>query len=101
MALPLDVEAVRIHPVQASERAVELLIQIFRVARMIALNEAIADPVPFAVNINGVVERGRTDDRQKSRLQTFIDEPLTGVGDECFSVGDSPLDRSAASLMAR
>jgi hypothetical protein len=37
--------------------------------------------MPFAVNVDGIVEFGSVDDGQKSRLEDFVDKPLTGDGD--------------------
>jgi len=54
MSMPLDLEEVPANPVQASEGAVEFLVQIVRKAGAVALDEAIPSPMPFAVNVDGV-----------------------------------------------
>ena len=61
VAMPLDVEAVGADPVEASEGRVELLAEIFREAGAVALDEAILGAVPFAEDIDGIVELRRPD----------------------------------------
>jgi hypothetical protein len=61
VAVPLDVEAVGADPVEASERRVELLAEIFREAGAVALDEAILGAMPFAEDIDGIVELRRPD----------------------------------------
>ena len=61
VAMPLDVEAVGADPVEASEGRVELLAEIFREARAVALDEAILGAMPFAEDIDGIVELRRPD----------------------------------------
>ena len=54
--MPLDVEAVTTDPVEAGEGSIELLAEIFREAGAIALDEAVIGTVPFADDIDGIVE---------------------------------------------
>src|SRR5271168_831076 len=61
VAMPLDVEAVGADPVEASEGRVELLAEIFREAGAVALDEAILGAMPFAEDIDGIVELRRPD----------------------------------------
>jgi len=81
MAVPLDIEAIPGDPVQPHEGAIELLIHRLGEAGTVALDEAISCAMPFAVNVDGIVEFGSADDGQKSRLEDFVDKPLTGDGD--------------------
>jgi hypothetical protein len=67
--MPLDIEAVVAHPIPASERAVEFFIQSFGLTGSISLAEPIVVPMPFAEDIDWVVELSGTDCRQESRLQ--------------------------------
>src|SRR6266571_7518097 len=85
--MPLDIEAVAAHPVQASERAVEFLTPVLRLAGSITLDEPIAVPMPFAEDIDWVVEPSGADCRQKSRLQHLVDKSLTcGRDDDLLSI---------------
>jgi hypothetical protein len=61
MAMPLDVEAVGADPAEASEGRVELLAEIFREAGAVAVDEAILGAMPFAEDIDGIVELRRPD----------------------------------------
>ena len=61
VAMPLNVEAVGADPVEASEGRVELLAEIFREAGAVALDEAILGAMPFAEDIDGIVELRRPD----------------------------------------
>jgi hypothetical protein len=61
VAMPLDVEAVGADPVEASEGRVELLAEIFREAGAVALDEPILGAMPFAEDIDGIVELRRPD----------------------------------------
>jgi hypothetical protein len=73
MPMPLNVEAPRADPVQTREWRIKLLAEVLGKTGPIALNEAIASSVPFAADVNRVVEPGRSDDRQESRLQYLVD----------------------------
>src|SRR5258707_15166440 len=64
-------------PVQASERGVELFAKGLRLAGSVALDEPIAVSMPFAEDIDWVVELSGADCRQESRLQHLVDKPLT------------------------
>ena len=59
VTMPLDVEAVGADPVEASEGGVELLAESFREAGAVALDELILGAVPFAGDIDGIVELRR------------------------------------------
>src|SRR6266508_6577301 len=93
VTVPLDVEAVAADPVEAGERGVELFAEILREAGAVALNEAILGAVPFAEDIDGIVELRRPDDGQEAGLQEVVDHvPAAGgqlrseerrVGKEC------------------
>src|SRR5712671_3978465 len=93
VAMPLDVEAVGADPVEASEGRVELLAEIFREAGAVALDEAILGAMPFAEDIDGIVELRRPDGRQETRLQEFVDESFAGRmrGDALEHVGEPRL----------
>src|SRR5882724_9876210 len=80
--MPLDIEAVAADPVEAGERAVELFAQVLREAGAVALDEPVAVAVPFAEDVDGVVELGWSDGRQEPRLQDLVDEALAGGRDE-------------------
>jgi hypothetical protein len=56
--VPLNIKTVAAYPVQPRERAVELFAQILREAGSIALDEPVAVSMPFAENVDGVVELG-------------------------------------------
>jgi hypothetical protein len=77
VSMPLDIEAVAAYPVDASERSVEFFGQSLWLIGSIALDEPIAVSVPFAEDIDRIVELSGTDCRQESRLQHFVDKPLT------------------------
>ena len=59
--MPLDIEAVAAYPVEASERSVEFFGQGLPLIGSIALDEPIAVSVPFAEDIDGIVELRRPD----------------------------------------
>src|SRR3979490_2787324 len=82
VSTPLEIEAVAAYPVQASERSVELFAQGLRLTGSIALDEPIAVSMPFAEDIDWVVELSGVDCRQESRLQHLVDKPLTGDRDD-------------------
>ena len=65
MPMPLKVEAPEADPVQTREWRIKLLAEVLGKAGPIALNEAIACSVPFAADVNRVVELGRPDDSQR------------------------------------
>jgi hypothetical protein len=77
VSMPLDIEAVAAYPVQASERSVEFFAEGLWLAGSIALDEPIAVPMPFAEDIDWVVELSGADCRQESWLQNLVDKPLT------------------------
>src|ERR1700690_3913242 len=77
VSMPLDIEAVAAYPVQASERGVELFAHGLWLTGSIALDEPIAVSMPFAEDIDWVVELSGVDCRQKSRFQHLVDKPLT------------------------
>jgi hypothetical protein len=81
VAMPLNVEAITAYPVEAGKWGIELLAQIIREAGAITLDEAILGAVPFAENIDWIVELCRPDRGQESRLQELSDQPLAGLGD--------------------
>ena len=61
-----------LHMVETCERRIELIPGVVRKPRPIARHEAVLASSPFAENIDGIIELGRTDLRQKSRLQRFV-----------------------------
>src|SRR3974390_1822292 len=80
VAMPLKVETVAADPVEASEGRIELFAQIFREAGSIALDEAIFGAMPFAENVDRIIELGRPDRRQEARLQKVVYQPLACRG---------------------
>ena len=80
VSMPLDIEAVAAYPVQASERGVEFFAQGVWLTGSIALDEPIAVSMPFAEDIDWVIELSGADCRQESRLQHLVDKPLTCGG---------------------
>src|SRR5450432_1710781 len=76
VAMPLDVESVAADPVEARERGIELLAEIFLEAGAVALDKAILGAMPFADDIDGIVELRRVDPRQEPRLQELADQPF-------------------------
>ena len=81
MSMPLNVEAVGAGPIEADEGSVELFTEVFREAGSVALDKAIARTLPFALDIDAVVELGWGDGGQEAWLQDLVDEPLAGGGD--------------------
>ena len=81
MPVPLKVEATWADPVEAREWCVELFAGILGKAGAIALNEAVARAMPFAADVDRIVEPRWANDGKEPRLQDFIDQPLTGGGD--------------------
>ncbi len=73
VAMPLNVEAVGADPIEASERRIELFAGIVREAGSIALYEAIFGAMPFAENVDGIVELGRLDRRYASGMRPGAD----------------------------
>ena len=61
VTMPLYVEAVAADPVEPGERRIELFAEIVWEAGAVALDEAIFRPVPFAENVDGIVELRRLD----------------------------------------
>src|ERR1700742_1575210 len=78
MAMPLDIEAVGLNPVESGEGSVELFAQVLREAGAVALNEAVAVAAPLAADVDGVIELALPDGWQEARLQDFVDKALTG-----------------------
>jgi hypothetical protein len=69
----LEIEAVS----SPSERSVEFFGQGLWLIESIALDEPIAVSMPFAEDIDRVVELCGADCRQESLLQHLVDKPLT------------------------
>ena len=89
MAMPLDVEAVAADPVEAGEWGIELLAEIVWEAGAVALDESILRAVPFAADIDRIVELCWSDYSQESRLQEFADQSLARCGDDgLFRLGE-------------
>jgi len=63
MPMPLKVEALAADPVETREWRVKLVAEVLGKAGPIALNEAIACSVPFAADVDRIVELGRPDSR--------------------------------------
>ena len=84
VTVPLDVESITTDPVEAGERGVELFAEILREAGAVALNEAILGAVPFAMDIDGIVELRRPDGRQEAGLEEVIDQVLASGGHRRF-----------------
>ena len=63
VAMPLDVEAVAAYPVEAGEGCIELFAEVIREAGAIALDKSIFGAVPFAEDIDGIVELRRLGSR--------------------------------------
>ena len=61
MSMPLNVEVIGAGPIEADKGSVELFAEVFREAGSIALDEAIARTLPFALDVDAVVERGGAD----------------------------------------
>ena len=66
MSMPLNIEAIGAGPIEADEGSVELFTEVFRESGSVALDKAIARTLPFALDIDAVVERGGGDGRQES-----------------------------------
>ena len=81
VAMPLKVEAVAADPVEASEGRVELFAKVVWEAGTVALNEAVLRAAPFAKDVDGVVELGRSDLGQEPRLHEVGDQTFTRCGD--------------------
>ncbi len=62
MAVPLDIETVSSDPVQGCEGTIEFLIQRLGKTGTEALDETISGATPFAVDVDGIVELGWSDD---------------------------------------
>jgi hypothetical protein len=63
VSMPLDIEAVAAYPVEASERSVEFFGQGLWLIGSIALDEPIAVSMPFAEDIDRIVELSGADCR--------------------------------------
>ena len=84
VAVPLDVEAVAADPIEPDEGRVELFAKCFRKARAVALNEAMLGAVPFAEDVDRIVELGRSYGRQEAGLIEVLDQVLAGRGNRGF-----------------
>ena len=84
VAVPPEIEAVPADPVEPGEGGVELFAEILREAGAVALNEPILGAVPFAENIDGIVELRRLDGRQETGLEEVIDQVLASGGHRRF-----------------
>ncbi len=84
VSMPLEIESVAANPVQASERRVKFFAYGLWLTGSIALDEPIAVSMPFAEDIDWVVELSGVDGRQESRLQHLVDKPLTCDRDDCL-----------------
>jgi hypothetical protein len=62
MAVPLDIETVSSDPVQGCEGTIEFLIQRLGDTGTEALDETISSATPLAMDVNGIVELGWSDD---------------------------------------
>ena len=62
MAVPLDIETVSSDPVQGCEGTIEFLIQRLGKTGTVALDETITCAAPLAVDVDGIVELGWSDD---------------------------------------
>src|ERR1700680_4348540 len=82
VSMPLEIEAVAAYPVQASERSVEFFAQGLRLTGSIALDEPIAVSMPFAEDIDRVVELSGVVCMQEYPIQHLLDKPLTGDRDD-------------------
>jgi hypothetical protein len=78
VAVPLDLETVAADPIEADEGGVELFAEIFREAGTVSLNEAMLGAVPFADNVDGIVEFGGPYGRQEAGLIEVLDQVLAG-----------------------
>ena len=70
VSMPLDIETVAADPVQASERGVEFFAQGLWLTGSIALDEPIAVSMPFAEDIDRIVE-----------LSGYLAETITAIID--------------------
>jgi len=87
MAMPLDIERVTADPVDANEGCIELLTEVLRKARAVALQEAIFVAVPFSLDVDGIIERGLHDDREEARFQDGVDKGLACRGNSSLFIG--------------
>ena len=77
VTMPVDIEAIAGDPVQACEGRIKLFASVVREARPVALKKAILGAVPFAENVDGIVELRRLDSWQVARLEDLADQSLT------------------------
>lgn len=87
MPVPLDIEPVWSDPVDACEGGIELFTEVFGEAGSIALKEPVFLTVPFALNVDRVVELAWGDDGQEPGFQNGVDESLTFGRDGRFFSG--------------
>src|SRR5712671_8007088 len=96
MPMPHQVELgfreTRFHMVETCERRIELLPEIVGKPRAVARDEAVFASPPFAENIDGIVELGRKDLRQKPRLEHSADEALASGRNDGFFLRGKCLD---------
>jgi len=76
VTVPLDIEAVAADPIDTGEGGVEFLAEVIGEARAVTLQEPVLASVPFAPNIDRVVESCRGDGQQKAGFQDGVDEHL-------------------------
>ena len=92
MAKVGKIEPVAAHIFEAGEGTVELGLQRILTIATEALNKTIFPAMPFAKDIDRIVEAGRADLGQESRLQYLLDESLTGFADRVLLIlGRHPL----------
>ena len=80
VAVPLDVETVAADPIEADKGGVELFTDIFREAGTVSLNEPMLGAVPFANNVDGIVEFSGSYGRQEAGLIEVLDKVLARRG---------------------
>ena len=56
VAMPLDIEPVAADPVDPGEGSIKFFAEVFGEARAVTLQEAVFASVPFALNIDRVIE---------------------------------------------
>jgi len=84
MPHPVDIEPVRPDTVNAGERRIELLAEIVRHTRSIALHETISPRSPSTMDIDHIVPFSGTDLREKTRFQHVANEILARRDDRAF-----------------
>ncbi len=84
VTMPVDIEAIAGDPVQACEGSVELFASVLWEAGTVALNKAIPGAMPFAENVDGIVELRGSDAGQVTRLEDLVDQPLASDRDSAL-----------------